>query len=82
MIFAKVRSGGCCSYVIGGGETCGVVIDPELSPIDRVLALLGEGYVIDTHTDDFSASRLPSRGVSRVMHHSSGASDEAPAPQG
>lgn len=85
MIFEEIRSGGCCSYVIACGETCaGVVIDPELSQIDRTLALVAKAgvrvhYVIDTHThaDHFTASRELARrlGVPRVMHRSSVAPD-------
>lgn len=81
MIFEEIRSGGCCSYVIACAETCaGVVIDPELSQIDRTLAYLSKAgvrihYVIDTHThaDHFTASRELARrlGVPRVMHRSS-----------
>ena len=81
MIFEEIRSGGCCSYVVACGVTCaGVVIDPELSQIDRTLALIGKAgvrvhYVIDTHThaDHFSASRELARrlGVPRVMHRAS-----------
>jgi glyoxylase-like metal-dependent hydrolase (beta-lactamase superfamily II) len=81
MIFEEIRSGGCCSYVIACGETCaGVVIDPELSQVDRTLALIGRigvrvHYVIDTHThaDHFSASLELARRLSvpRVMHRSS-----------
>jgi len=85
MIFEELRSGGCCSYVIACGDTCaGVVVDPELSQIDRILALTGKAgvrvhYLIDTHThaDHFSASRELARrlGVPRVMHRSSIAPD-------
>ena len=80
-----IRTGGCCSYVIACDETCaGVVVDPELSQIDRTLALIGKAgvrvhYVIDTHThaDHFSASRELARrlGVPRVMHRASVAPD-------
>lgn len=85
MIFEEIRSGGCCSYVVACGETCaGVVIDPELSQIDRTLAFLSKAgvrvhYVIDTHThaDHFTASRELARrlGVPRVMHRVSVAPD-------
>ena len=85
MIFEEIRTGGCCSYVIACGETCaGLVVDPELSQIDRTLALIGKAgvrlhYVIDTHThaDHFSASRELARrlGVPRVMHRASIAPD-------
>lgn len=85
MIFEEIRSGGCCSYVVACGETCaGVVIDPELSQIDRTLAFLGKAgvrvhYVLDTHThaDHFTASRELARrlGVPRVMHRVSVAPD-------
>ncbi len=85
MIFEEIRSGGCCSYVVACGDTCaGVVVDPELSQIDRTLALLAQAgvrvhYVIDTHThaDHFSASAELARrlGVPRVMHRASIAPD-------
>src|SRR5262249_13317539 len=81
MIFEEIRSGGCCSYVIACGATCsGVVVDPELSQVDRTLALLAKAgvrvhYVIDTHThaDHFSAAReLAQRlGVPTVKHRAS-----------
>ncbi|MGH7893681.1 MAG: MBL fold metallo-hydrolase [Candidatus Binatia bacterium] len=81
MIFEEIRAGGCCSYVVACGETCsGVLVDPELSQIDRTLALVGKAgvrlhYVIDTHThaDHFSASRELARrlGVPSVMHRAS-----------
>lgn len=85
MLFEEIRSGGCCSYVIACSDTCaGVIIDPELSQIDRTLALLAKvgirvHYVIDTHThaDHFTASRELARRlhVPRVMHRSSIAPD-------
>jgi len=85
MIFEEIRSGGCCSYVIACGETCaGVVVDAELSQIDRTLAFLSKAgvrvhYVVDTHThaDHFTASLELSRrlDVPRVMHRSSVAPD-------
>jgi glyoxylase-like metal-dependent hydrolase (beta-lactamase superfamily II)/rhodanese-related sulfurtransferase len=85
VLFEEIRTGGCCSYVIACGETCaGMVVDPELSQIDRTLGLLAKAgvrlhYVIDTHThaDHFSASReLAHRlGVPRVMHRTSVAPD-------
>ncbi len=85
MIFEEIRSGGCCSYVIACGDTCaGMVVDPELSQIDRTLALIGKAgvrvhYVNDTHThaDHFTASRELARrlGVPRVMHRASIAPD-------
>ncbi len=85
MIFEEVRSGGCCSYVVACGDTCaGVIIDPELSQIDRMLALVAKAgvrihYLIDTHThaDHFSASLELARrlGVPRVMHRASVAPD-------
>jgi glyoxylase-like metal-dependent hydrolase (beta-lactamase superfamily II)/rhodanese-related sulfurtransferase len=85
MIFEEIRSGGCCSYLVACGDTCaGVIVDAELSQIDRTLALLSKAgvrvhYVIDTHThaDHFSASLELSRrlGVPRVMHRASIAPD-------
>lgn len=78
MIFETVATGGCRSYVIGCGDTCAAaLIDPELSQIDRYLALCAkEGlrirYLIDTHThaDHFSATQQLARqlGVPVVMH--------------
>jgi glyoxylase-like metal-dependent hydrolase (beta-lactamase superfamily II)/rhodanese-related sulfurtransferase len=83
MLFEEVRSGGCCSYVAACGDTCsGIVVDPELSQLDRLLALVGKTgvrphYVIDTHThaDHFSATRELARrlGVPAVMHRASAA---------
>jgi glyoxylase-like metal-dependent hydrolase (beta-lactamase superfamily II)/rhodanese-related sulfurtransferase len=81
MIFEEVRAGGCLSYLVGCPDTCGaVLVDPELSQIDRYLALAArEGlrfhYVVDTHThaDHFSAVRELSRRleVPSVMHRAS-----------
>jgi glyoxylase-like metal-dependent hydrolase (beta-lactamase superfamily II)/rhodanese-related sulfurtransferase len=81
MIFETVSSGGCRSYLVGCGETCAaVLIDPELSQLDRYKALAArEGlrihYLIDTHThaDHFSATRQLARqlDVPVVMHRSS-----------
>ncbi len=81
MIFETVSSGGCRSYLLGCGDTCAaVVIDPELSQLDRYKALAArEGlrihYLIDTHThaDHFSATRQLARqlDVPVVMHRSS-----------
>ncbi|HEY6514527.1 MAG TPA: hypothetical protein VIY50_00170 [Steroidobacteraceae bacterium] len=54
MIFEQIATGGCRSYLIGCGETCtAAVIDPEVSQIDRYLALAGQHglrirYLIDT----------------------------------
>jgi len=81
MIFEEVRAGGCLSYLVGCPETCSaVLIDPELSQVDRYLALAAKAglrfhYVVDTHThaDHFSAARELSRrlGVPSVMHRAS-----------
>src|SRR6202050_2959963 len=78
MIFEAVARGGCRSYFIGCEETCaGALIDPELSQIDRYIALAAKDglrirYLIDTHThaDHFSASQQLARqlGVPVVMH--------------
>ena len=78
-----MANGGCRSYVIGCEETCAaVLIDPELSQIDRYIALAARDglrirYLIDTHThaDHFSASQQLARqlGVPVVMHRSSSA---------
>lgn len=81
MFFEQIATGGCRSYLIGCGETCAAaLIDPEVSQIDRYLALASHHgvrirYLIDTHThaDHFSASRQLSRhlGVPIMMHQSS-----------
>ncbi|MGD9765370.1 MAG: rhodanese-like domain-containing protein [Candidatus Binatia bacterium] len=83
MAFEEIRVGGCCSYLIACDETyCGLLVDPELSQIDRTLALIGKAgvrlqYVVDTHThaDHFSASRALAHrlGVPVVMHSASAA---------
>jgi glyoxylase-like metal-dependent hydrolase (beta-lactamase superfamily II)/rhodanese-related sulfurtransferase len=65
MIFEAISSGGCRSYMVGCEETCAAaLIDPELSQIDRYIALAARHglrfrYLIDTHThaDHFSATR-------------------------
>lgn len=65
MIFHQISTErGCQSYLIGCRETCAaVVVDPEISQIDRYLAIASkEGmrihFLVDTHThaDHFSAS--------------------------
>jgi glyoxylase-like metal-dependent hydrolase (beta-lactamase superfamily II)/rhodanese-related sulfurtransferase len=78
MILETVASGGCRSYLIGCQETCAAaLIDPELSQIDRYLALAARDglrihYLIDTHThaDHFTATQQLARqlGVPVVMH--------------
>jgi glyoxylase-like metal-dependent hydrolase (beta-lactamase superfamily II)/rhodanese-related sulfurtransferase len=65
MVFEQVTAGGCLSYLIGCADTAiGALVDPELSHIDRYLALAARNgvrirYLIDTHThaDHFSATR-------------------------
>src|SRR6476619_1922950 len=65
MIFEQVATGGCQSYLLGCADTCaGALIDPEVSQVDRYLALAARDglrvrFVIDkhTHADHFSASR-------------------------
>lgn len=81
MIFETISSGGCRSYLIGCEETCAAaVIDPELSQIDRYLALAARDglrihYLVDTHThaDHFSATQQLAHqlGVPVVMHAAS-----------
>ena len=84
MIYEQIATGGCQSYLLGCSETCAaVVIDPEISQIDRYLGLAARDglrihYLIDTHThaDHFSATRQLARqlDVPVVMHR------ESPAP--
>jgi glyoxylase-like metal-dependent hydrolase (beta-lactamase superfamily II)/rhodanese-related sulfurtransferase len=81
MVFEQIATGGCRSYLIGCADTCAaVLIDPELSQINRYLALASQHglrvhHLIDTHThaDHFSATRELARrlGVPIVMHQSS-----------
>jgi glyoxylase-like metal-dependent hydrolase (beta-lactamase superfamily II) len=81
MIFEAVATGGCRSYIVGCEETCAAaLVDPELSQIDRYIALAARNglrirYLIDTHThaDHFSATQQLARqlGVPVVMHSAS-----------
>ncbi|MEP7138460.1 MAG: MBL fold metallo-hydrolase [Caldimonas sp.] len=81
MIFEHVATGGCQSYLVGCADTCaGALIDPEVSQVDRYLALASRDglrirFVIDTHThaDHFSASRRMAAqlGAMTVMHRAS-----------
>jgi glyoxylase-like metal-dependent hydrolase (beta-lactamase superfamily II)/rhodanese-related sulfurtransferase len=81
MIFEALATGGCRSYLIGCEETCAAaLIDPELSQIDRYVALAARHglrirYLIDTHThaDHFSATQQLARelDVPVVMHRAS-----------
>lgn len=81
MLFETVASGGCRSYLIGCEETCAAaLIDPELSQIDRYMALASRHglrikYLVDTHThaDHFSGTQQLARQLSVpvVMHGSS-----------
>ena len=81
MLFEQIAAGGCQSYLVGCPDTLSaVLIDPEISQVDRYRALatrdgLHIRYVIDTHThaDHFSASRQMSEifGAPIVMHRAS-----------
>lgn len=81
MVFEEIRTGGCMSYLVGCSETCGgVLVDPELSQLDRYQALAAKSglrlhYVVDTHThaDHFSGARELARrlGIPSVMHRAS-----------
>ncbi|HEY3783662.1 MAG TPA: MBL fold metallo-hydrolase [Steroidobacteraceae bacterium] len=81
MLFEQIAAGGCRSYLIGCAQSCAAaLIDPELSQIDRYLALAARHglrirYLLDTHThaDHFSATReLAGRlGVPIAMHQAS-----------
>ena len=81
MIFEAVATGGCRSYLVGCDETCAAaLIDPELSQIDRYIALAARHglrirYLVDTHThaDHFSATQQLARQLSVpvVMHRAS-----------
>jgi glyoxylase-like metal-dependent hydrolase (beta-lactamase superfamily II)/rhodanese-related sulfurtransferase len=81
MRFEQIATGGCRSYLVGCEATCAAaVLDPEVSQVDRYLALAARDglrirYVIDTHThaDHFSASRQLAQRVDApvVMHRES-----------
>jgi glyoxylase-like metal-dependent hydrolase (beta-lactamase superfamily II)/rhodanese-related sulfurtransferase len=81
MIFEQVATGGCQSYLVGCDETSvAALIDPEISHVERYLALAARDglrirYLVDTHThaDHFSATRqLAHRlGVPVAMHRAS-----------
>ncbi|HVO46243.1 MAG TPA: MBL fold metallo-hydrolase [Steroidobacteraceae bacterium] len=81
MLFEQIAAGGCRSYLIGCAESCAAaVVDPELSQVDRYLALAARDglrihYAIDTHThaDHFSATREVARrlNVPIAMHQAS-----------
>ena len=78
LVFEQISTGGCRSYLLGCDETCAAaLIDPELTQVDRYLALAARDglrirYVIDTHThaDHFSATRRLAHDlkVPLVMH--------------
>jgi glyoxylase-like metal-dependent hydrolase (beta-lactamase superfamily II)/rhodanese-related sulfurtransferase len=65
VIFEQFTTGGCQSYLVGCAESCAAaLIDPEISLVDRYLALAARDglrirYLVDTHThaDHFSATR-------------------------
>lgn len=69
MVFEHLSTGGCQSYLVGCADSCAaILIDPEISLIDRYLALAARNglrirYLVDTHThaDHFSASQQLSR---------------------
>src|SRR6202163_2283645 len=83
MIFEHIPTGGCQSYLVGCADTrAAVLIDPEISQLDRYLGLAARNglhirYLIDTHThaDHFSATAELARRltVPVVMHRESGA---------
>ena len=81
MIFEQVATGGCQSYLVGCEGTCAAaLIDPEITQIDRYLALASKDglrirFLIDTHThaDHFSATQELARRleVPVIMHRQS-----------
>jgi glyoxylase-like metal-dependent hydrolase (beta-lactamase superfamily II)/rhodanese-related sulfurtransferase len=81
VIFEHIATGGCRSYLIGCEASCAAaLIDPELSQVDRYLALAARDglrlrFVIDTHThaDHFSATRELARRLElpTVIHRAS-----------
>ncbi len=84
MIFHQIATErGCQSYLIGCPETCNaVIVDPELSQMERYQALANHDglvieYVLDTHThaDHFSATQALAKelDVPVIMHRASSA---------
>jgi glyoxylase-like metal-dependent hydrolase (beta-lactamase superfamily II)/rhodanese-related sulfurtransferase len=81
VIFEQLSAGGCQSYLIGCSDSCAaVIIDPEISLVDRYVALAARDglrirYLVDTHThaDHFTATQRLSRqlNVPVAMHRSS-----------
>ena len=81
MIFEQVATGGCQSYLVGCDASCAAaLIDPEITQIDRYLALAAKHgvrihFLIDTHThaDHFSATQELARRleVPVIMHRQS-----------
>jgi glyoxylase-like metal-dependent hydrolase (beta-lactamase superfamily II) len=81
MLFERISTGGCQSYLIGCPDTCAAaLIDPELRQIDRYLAYASRDglrirYIIETHThaDHFSGARhlAQTLGVPVAMHRAS-----------
>ena len=81
MIFEQIATGGCQSYLVGCTDTCAAaLIDPELSQVDRYVALAAREsvrirYLVDSHThaDHFSGTRELARRleVPVVMHRAS-----------
>jgi glyoxylase-like metal-dependent hydrolase (beta-lactamase superfamily II) len=79
MLLETLRSDrGCVSYVLGCEKTCAaLIVDPELSLIDRYLALAASHglrfhYLFDTHThaDHFTGARVLAGklGIPIAMH--------------
>jgi glyoxylase-like metal-dependent hydrolase (beta-lactamase superfamily II)/rhodanese-related sulfurtransferase len=81
MIFEHIPTGGCQSYLLGCADShAAVLIDPEISQLDRYLGLAARDglhirYLIDTHThaDHFSATAELARRMALpvVMHRDS-----------
>ncbi len=69
MIFEHLSAGGCQSYLVGCADSgAAALIDPEISLVDRYLAMAARDgwrihYLIDTHThaDHFSATQQLAR---------------------
>jgi glyoxylase-like metal-dependent hydrolase (beta-lactamase superfamily II) len=65
VIFERLSAGGCQSYLIGCSDSCAaVVIDPEISLVDRYTALAARDglrihYLVDTHTHADRPGREP-----------------------
>ena len=67
MLFERVTTGGCQSYLVGCAETCAAaLIDPEISQIDRYVALAARDGVRIRYVDRHAHARRSFLGHARA----------------